>query len=133
MVTWTQEQVQRLFGIWQGYYILPNAKKLVILRVYMTKVLGVSDQVAVLFEEGALEVRDEVGSRQGSVPCLDTRPFWEEVAKVCPNDYTEEDICALSQLPDIAAIFALLNRMEIPFMETTDLGKRLNTNAHLYK
>lgn len=129
----TQEQVRHFFEIWDTYSGLPGAEKVAILRAYLTKVLGVSDKVADAFSKGDQEAQHTVGMKQSSVTCKDTRPFWQEVWGIRQEDYTEEDIQALSGPEDIYAVFALLNRMEPLLRETTNLGERINQNAHIYK
>jgi len=133
VIKWTSERVQHLWSLWPRYYTLSEDEKVAIIRAYLTKVLGVSEQDTDAFSKGDGGASHTVGMNQSHIVCEDTRPFWEEVLRICPDGYTEEDIQVLTQTPDVYAILALLNRMEPVFMETTDLGRRLNANAHAYK
>ena len=105
--------------------------------LYITKVLGVDEEIAKRFVKDAKLGKDDwkashvIGSRQGGIPCTDTKPFWDEVQKMFPDQYSEADIEFLTKRGGVSAVLSMLYELET--MNSTPFLEHLFVNAHIYK
>lgn len=99
---------------------------------YISKALGLGDEVAQEFAQGDDAAYHIVGNMQSALPCLDLRPFWQEIKKIFPESYTDEDVEFLATF-DILVVLHFKWQLEVLFAEDSSILSSLAVNAHAYK
>jgi hypothetical protein len=106
--------------------------------LYITKVLGVDEEIAKRFMKAAnIGKYDQkafhiIGLRQGGIPCsTDTKAFWEKIQKIFPDQYSEDDIEFLTKKGGVSAVLSMLYQFETT--NPTEFLLSLSKNAHIYK
>jgi hypothetical protein len=101
---------------------------------YISKVLGLGDEVAQRFAQGDPLAYHEVGMKQSRIPDdTDVSGFWEEMRHVFPGVYSDEDISSLSEEGGVWGVFHFQWQLEIPLAEESPILRELHINAHMYK
>jgi hypothetical protein len=102
---------------------------------YISKVLGLGDDVAQLFTEKDQDVYHRVGMRQGGVEAYtpDLVGFWAKVRELFPEAYGDKDMRFLVEYGGIEAVREFLFQLEVPLAEDSPILKDLSANAHAYK
>ncbi len=100
-------------------------------RLYISKLLGLGDEVAKSFEAGDRKAFHQVGKIQsGSVgPDENPKSFWEGVCGLFPSDYTQEDVVLLTQHGGREGAIHLM----IQLGDASPILHQLAVNAHCYK
>jgi hypothetical protein len=98
---------------------------------YVTHFLGLGEETAKRFAQGDFDACHEVGMKQGGLkPSEDNlRDFWEEMRKLFPSSYTNEDIEYLVHGGGISAVLHFLFQLG----GTSPVLHALLVNAHVYK
>lgn len=99
---------------------------------YISKALGLGDEIAQKFAQGDHQAYHIVGTTQSALPTIDFFAFWEEIGKIFPNTYTDEDIEFLAG-GGIWTPFHLIWQLEVPLAEESPILRSLAINAHAYK
>ena len=106
---------------------------------YMTKVLGVSQEVAEQFAQRNSAAYHEVGMRQAGVPVdTDVTAFWQEVDRLLPGLHSTEELAWLASPGGVSGVFSFLFQIGPHFTQwegedMSDLLRALAANAHAYK
>jgi len=101
---------------------------------FISKVLGLGDEIAQRFAQGDRGVYRIVGEKQSAIPTdIDFSDFWREVRGIFPNVYTNENIDFLAKKGDIDAALHFLWQLEVPLAEESPILRSLSINAHAYK
>jgi len=101
---------------------------------FISKVLGLGDEIAQRFAQGDRGAYPIVGEKQSALPTnIDFSDFWREVREIFPGDYTDEDIDFLAKKGDIDAALHFLWQLELPLAEESPILRSLSINAHAYK
>ena len=102
---------------------------------YISKVLGLGDDVAQLFVQGNENAENLVGMRQGGAKAYtpDFDGFWAKVRKIFPGTYSDEDIFLLTEQGGVEAAWHFQWQLEIPLAEKSPVLRALAINAHIYK
>ncbi|KPJ71349.1 hypothetical protein AMJ50_02565 [Parcubacteria bacterium DG_74_3] len=101
---------------------------------FISKVLGLGDEIAQGFARGDREAHLAVGERQSALPTnIDLSDFWQEAKEIFPNTYTNEDMAFLAKKGGIDAVLCFLWQLEVPLAEESPILRSLSINAHIYK
>jgi len=102
---------------------------------YISKVLGLGDNIAQRFAQGDETADYLVGIRQGGAETYmpDFDGFWARVRKLFPGIYSDEDISLLTEQGGVEATWHLQWQLEIPLAEKSPVLRALAINAHIYK
>jgi len=101
---------------------------------YISKLLGLGDEVARRFAQGGHGAYHEVGMKQAAVPHdSDVTAFWQEMQNIFPNLHTEGEMRFLVGLCGIEGVFHFLWQIEEPLKEESPVLRALSINAHVYK
>ncbi len=131
----TIDEVKAIIG---GELSIDNIKK--IHDIYSLNMLGLKGKEIEDYAKRNLKMTKtlraeaEIGYRQGAVKPSknDGKSFWEEIAKIFPKDYSEDDIKWLIRNDsDGSGARSMLNKWE--FTYPSNLVAKLSTNAHAYK
>ena len=117
------------------YHAATNKQKAAIGRLFLTRVLGVSEATVDEFLTGPTsEAFSIVGSKQSSIPVdVDTQSFWQEVANIFPGDLSAKDLEFLIEEGQIFAVFHFLTHLDHPGSPTSSVMSLIDVNAHAYK
>lgn len=102
---------------------------------YISKVLGLGDDVAWRFAQGDQGAYHQVGMRQGGGEnyAPDLAGFWTRVQEIFPGIYNGDDISFLVEQGGVEATWHFQWQLEIPLAEESPVLKALSVNAHVYK
>jgi len=102
---------------------------------YISKVLGLGDDVAQRFAQGNESAYCLVGKRQGGAEAYtpNFEVFWMRVRKLFPGIYSDEDISLLTEQGGVEAAWHFQWQLEIPLAEKSPVLRDLAINAHIYK
>jgi len=100
--------------------------------LYLLHVLKVDEKTARDFINEDEKAYHKVGMKQSAMPWDTNRKFWEEVSKIFPRAYTEEDIEWLSANGAMGPITLLCSLWE-DYPSDSSVLERLKINAHVYK
>lgn len=101
---------------------------------YISKVLGLDDEVARGFAQGNHSAYHKVGMKQSDMPMnTDTAEFWQKIRAIFPNTYVNEDIDFLIKEGGVNAVIHFLWQLEVPLHEESPVLGALAVNAHAYK
>ncbi|MDP2930330.1 MAG: hypothetical protein Q8N56_01850 [bacterium] len=98
---------------------------------YISKALGLGDEVAKKFIKGDRRAFYRVGRARLKRKKLKVWLFWKEVWNIFPNDYCEEDINFLCQL-SLEAVTHFLYQIETLFAEDSKVLASLFFNENHY-
>ena len=102
---------------------------------YISKVLGLGDNIAQRFAQGNESAYCLVGMRQGGAESYtpDFEGFWARVRELFPGVYSDEDISLLTEQGGVEAAWHFQWQLEIPLAEKSPVLRALAINAHIYK
>lgn len=125
------ERIQHFSDLWFSQRKTASAEqKNKVGLAYVSRALGLGDEIAQKFAQG--EATHEVGLAQSSIPRLDLLPFWQEVQKIFPDTYTDDDVEFLS-FYSAEAVLHLVWQLDVIFAEDSPILRSLHINAHAYK
>jgi hypothetical protein len=125
------ERIQRFSDLWFSQRTTAGAEqKNRVGLAYISKALGLGDDIAQKFAQGG--ATHEVGLAQSSIPRLDLLPFWQEVQKIFPDTYTDDDVEFLSSF-SAEAVLHLIWQLDVIFAEDSPILRSLHINAHVYR
>ena len=135
------EQAQRLYEHWiQDAPQIPSETKDRIGILWMTKILGVSDDVADRFIEREDDAWSEVGNLHSGLKAKahDAEGFWRETDKLVPDFLSEKDLNYLISVDDDGSgawsmICTFDNIGMIHLESASSVLRSLGNNAHVYK
>lgn len=129
------ERAQRFSDLWFSQRkIAAVEQKDKVGLAYISKVLGLGDEVVQRFAQGDRHAYHKVGMKQSAIPTgTDTSEFWKEVGTIFSNVYTDGDIDFLVKEGGIAAVLHFLWQLEVPLAEESPVLGALAVNAHAYK
>jgi hypothetical protein len=130
-----EERAQRFSDLWFSQRETATVKqKDKVGLVFISKVLGLGDEIAQRFARGDREVYRMVGEKQSALPTdIDFSDFWQEIREIFPNTYTDEDIDFLVKKGGIDAVLYFLWQLELSLAEESQILRSLWINAHVYK
>jgi len=99
---------------------------------YISKALGLGNEIAQKFAERDHQAYHIVGTKQSALPNLNLIPFWQEIKEIFPNTYTQEDIEFLAA-EGILAVLHFKWQLEVPLAAESRILGSLEINAHAYK
>jgi hypothetical protein len=103
-------------------------------QLYISKLLGLGDDVAQKFAQGEYDAYHAVGMKQSGIPMdADVKPFWEEVKKVFPELHTPEDIDFLCQKGGVMGVLEFTYHLDPVFTGESPMLRRISLNASDYK
>lgn len=100
---------------------------------YISKFLGLGEEVARKFTEEDPDAWHQVGLKQSAVPQTDATDFWREVSQIFPDTYSEDDIGFLIKDGGVAGVLQYIGQLEIPLAWESPILRSLSINAHSYK
>jgi len=127
------EKVQYFYDLWcEQAFTSEDNKKDSVAEAYCIHFLGTTKQKFEDFKGSSIHIYDYIGQLQSGLldRKKDFESFWNEMSKIFPYDYTEEDLEYLighGNLP----IFSLMNQFQT--YGPTGLLEKLKRNAHVYK
>lgn len=129
------EREQRLSDLWFSQMTTASiGQKGRVGLAFIAKFLGLGDDVAEKFAKGDDRAYHAVGLKQSAITsATDTSQFWEEIQRVFPEDYSDEDIEFLIRKGGVSAVLHLLWQLEIPLAEESPVLRSLARNAHAYR
>ncbi len=133
---YNNERAQRLSDLWFSQQATATVEqKNEVGLAYISKVLGLGDDVAQRFAQGDQIVYDQVGMRQGGADVYtpDLKGFWARVQEIFPGIYSDEDISFLVERGGVEATWHFQWQLEIPLAEESPVLQALSINAHAYK
>jgi hypothetical protein len=101
-------------------------------RAFITKVLGLSKEIARNFANGGRGAFNVVGAKQIAIHGTDLADFWREVEMIFPDLYRENDIIFLAKY-GINAVTHFLDQIEISGAERSPVLCLLAKAAQIYK
>jgi len=130
------KRAQRLSDLWfsQGSTATTEQMNGVGLA-YISKVLGLGDEIAQRFIRGDWNDYQQVGMRQGGVEQYipDLMGFWERVEELFPEIYGTADIYFLVNKGGVDATHHFLWQLEFTAVAASPILRSLSTNAHAFK
>ncbi len=130
------KRAQRLSDLWfsQGSITTTEQQNGVGLA-YISKVLGLGDEIAERFIQGDWNDYQLVGMRQGGVEQYvpDLMGFWERVEELFPEIYETADIYFLVNKGGVDATHHFLWQLEFTAVAASPILRSLSTNAHAFK
>ncbi len=133
------ERVQQLYEHWIKHapQLSPEVKDQIGI-LWMTKILGVSDDVADGFVKEDRDAWNEVGNLHSGFKAHDAEGFWREVDELVPGFLSEEDLNLLISVDEdgSGAWSMICNFDHIGMIHTESASgviRSLVTNAHAYK
>jgi len=99
---------------------------------YISKTLGLEDEIAQKFAQGDREAYHSVGMAQSAMSGCNLISFWSRVSQIFPNIYDHTDIRYLDS-QGIGAVFHFKWQLEVLFAEDSPILCSLAVNAHAYK
>ncbi|MDA2922793.1 hypothetical protein MYX07_06045 [Patescibacteria group bacterium AH-259-L07] len=130
------ERIQQLSDLWFSQRATATVEqKNEVGLVYISKVLGLGDDVAQRFAQGDQNAYRQVGMRQGGAENYtpDLESFWARVRELFPGIYRDDDISFLVKQNDVVATWHFLWQLEIPLAAESPILGDLAINAHVYK
>lgn len=132
------EQAQRLHEQWiQDAPQISSEIKDQIGILWMTRILGVSDDVADRFVKRDDDAWNEVGNLHSAFKANDAEGFWRETNKLAPDFLCEEDLNYLISVDDGSGAWSMICVFDyigmIHLESASSVLRSLGTNAHVYK
>lgn len=134
------EQAQQLYEHWiQDAPQIPSEIKDQIGILWMTKILGVSNDVADRFVDGNNDAWSEVGNLHSGFKAnaRGAEDFWRETDKLVSDFLSEEDLNYLISMDDGSGAWSMIcvfdNLGMIHLESASSVLRSLGMNAHVYK
>lgn len=130
-----RSKLREMFELWNSQKETASVKqKNKVGIAFITKILNLDKETALEFVQGDREAYQEVGRAQSGIPRdRETSEFWEEVNKIFPERYDEEDIQFLKEKTSPFRVSGYLLRLDELLNEESPVLEILHRNAHAFK